>query len=63
MPLAVLPIQLESAAVNLALDTCSDPITYQQAAVWTVIKYTYCLLWLDAVTPDDNPSQLLLPSW
>ena len=57
MPLAVLPIQLESAAVNLALDTCSDPITYQQgSSLDGSLSTTYCLLWLDAVTPDDQPT-------
>jgi hypothetical protein len=49
MPLAVLPIQLETAAVNLALDTCSSPVTYQSgSSLDGTLNITYWLLWLDA---------------
>jgi hypothetical protein len=49
MPLAVLPIQLETAAVNLALDTCSSPVTYQSgSSLDGTLSTTYWLLWLDA---------------
>ncbi len=49
MPLAVLPIQLETAAVNLALDTCSAPIEYQSgSSLDGTLNTTYWLLWLDA---------------
>ena len=59
MPLAVLPIQLESAAVNLALDTCSDPITYQSgSSLDGTLTTTYWLLWLD----EENDSMPVTPA-
>jgi hypothetical protein len=61
MPLAVLPIQLEAVAKNLAVGTCSDPITYQTgSSLDGSINTTYWLLWL-AEGPDSRavtPSQL-----
>ena len=47
MPLAVLPLQLETVAANLAPNTCSDPITYQTgSSIDGSLTTTYWLLWL-----------------
>ena len=61
MPLAVLPIQLEAVAKNLAVGTCSDPITYQTgSSLDGSLNTTYWLLWLDEgpVSKPVTPSQL-----
>jgi hypothetical protein len=59
MPLAVLPIQLETAAVNLALNTCSAPITYQSgSSLDGTLNTTYWLLWL----ADENDSMAVTPA-
>ncbi len=61
MPLAVLPVQLEAVANNLAVGTCSDPITYQSGtSLDGSLSTTYWLLWLSD-GPDSmavTPSQL-----
>jgi PPIC-type PPIASE domain len=61
MPLAVLPIQLESVAANLAVGTCSDPITYQSgSSLDGSVNTTYWLLWLSEGPDlmDVTPAQL-----
>ena len=61
MPLAVLPIQLEAVAKNLAVGTCSDPITYQTgSSLDGSLNTTYWLLWLaeGPVSKPVTPSQL-----
>ena len=59
MPLAVLPIQLESSAANLALDTCSAPITYQSGtSIDGSLTTTYWLLWLS----EESDSMAVTPS-
>jgi hypothetical protein len=58
MPLAVLPLQLETVAVNLALNTCSDPITYQSgSSIDGSLTTTYWLLWLS----DESDSMAVTP--
>ncbi len=61
MPLAVLPVQLEVVAKNLAVGTCSDPITYQSgSSLDGSLKTSYWLLWLaeGPVSRAVTPSQL-----
>ena len=58
MPLAVLPLQLETVAANLALNTCSDPITYQTgSSIDGSLTTTYWLLWLS----DESDSMAVTP--
>ena len=58
MPLAVLPLQLETVAANLALNTCSDPITYQTgSSIDGSLTTTYWLLWLS----DESDSTAVTP--
>jgi hypothetical protein len=59
MPLAVLPLQLETVAVNLTLGECSAPITYQSGtSIDGSLTTTYWLLWLS----DESDSMAVTPS-
>ena len=59
MPLAVLSVSLESAAKNLDVGTCSDPITYQSgSSLDGNLSTTYWLLWLS----DESDSMTVTPS-
>ena len=59
MPLAVLPIQLEAVAKNLAVGACSDPVTYQSgSSLDGSLKTTYWLLWLS----EESDSMAVTPS-
>jgi len=58
MPLAVLPLQLETVAVNLTLGECSAPITYQSGtSIDGSLTTTYWLLWLS----DESDSMAVTP--
>ncbi|MGP8079424.1 MAG: peptidylprolyl isomerase [Dehalococcoidales bacterium] len=59
MPLAVLPVSLESAAENLNIGVCSDPVTYQSGSSLNgTLTTTYWLLWLS----DESDSMAVTPA-
>jgi parvulin-like peptidyl-prolyl isomerase len=59
MPLAVLPVSLESAAQNLNVGVCSDPVTYQSgSSLQGNLTTTYWLLWLS----DESDSMTVTPA-
>jgi hypothetical protein len=61
MPLAVLPVSLESVADNLAIGECSDPVENQTgSSLDGTLSTTYWLLWLSDVSDSMavTPAQL-----